>query len=73
YHQRIYTLDRQVDHAQSQILENLGAWLLHQSRHAFTKRKAAEDVLRQCGKLEADLRAQWKTQVETQTKPLPHK
>ncbi|KAG6912814.1 hypothetical protein DXG01_011805, partial [Tephrocybe rancida] len=71
YHQRLYTLDRQVDHAQSEILENLGAWLLRRSRHAFAKRKAAEEVLQKCGKPEIDLRAEWKAQVETQTKPLP--
>ncbi|KAG6904813.1 hypothetical protein DXG01_006992 [Tephrocybe rancida] len=66
YHQRLYTLDRQVDYAQSKILENMGAWLLRRSRHALAKRKAAEDVLRKCGKSEIDLRAEWKAQVETQ-------
>ncbi|KAG6904567.1 hypothetical protein DXG01_009025 [Tephrocybe rancida] len=55
YHQHLYTLDRQVDHAQSKILENLGAWLLRRSRHTFAKRKAAEDVLRECRKAEANL------------------
>ncbi|KAG6903566.1 hypothetical protein DXG01_016847, partial [Tephrocybe rancida] len=34
-------------------------------------RKAAEEVLQKCGKPEIDLRAEWKAQVETQTKPLP--
>ncbi|KAG6907160.1 hypothetical protein DXG01_010310, partial [Tephrocybe rancida] len=32
--------------------------------------KAAEDALRECGKVEADLRAEWKAQVKTQTKLL---
>ncbi|KAG6904026.1 hypothetical protein DXG01_013121 [Tephrocybe rancida] len=71
YHQRIYTLDHQVDHAQRETLENLSAWLLRRSRHALTKRKAAESILRDCGKSETDLQAEWKDQVETQTKPLP--
>ncbi|KAG6904446.1 hypothetical protein DXG01_009881, partial [Tephrocybe rancida] len=71
YHQRIYTLDRQVDHAQRETLENLSAWLLRRSQHALTKQKAAESILRDCGKLETDLRAEWKDQVKTQTKPLP--
>ncbi|KAG6914104.1 hypothetical protein DXG01_002408 [Tephrocybe rancida] len=71
YHQRLYTLDRQVDYAQSKILENMGAWLLRRSRHALAKRKAAEDVLWKCGKSEIDLQAEWKAQVETQTKSLP--
>ncbi|KAG6905606.1 hypothetical protein DXG01_001719 [Tephrocybe rancida] len=56
YHQHIYTLDRQVDHAQRETLENLGAWLLRRLRHALTKQKVAE---------------KWKDQVKTQTKPLP--
>ncbi|KAG6913159.1 hypothetical protein DXG01_009217, partial [Tephrocybe rancida] len=71
YHQRLYTLDRQVDHAQRETLENLGAWLLRRSQHALTKQKAAESILRDCGKSETDLRAEWKDQVEMQTKPLP--
>ncbi|KAG6913255.1 hypothetical protein DXG01_008367 [Tephrocybe rancida] len=73
YHQRLYTLNCQVDHAQSKILENLGAWLLRRSQHAFSKQKAAEEVLWKCGKPEIDLQAEWKAQVETQTKPLPRK
>ncbi|KAG6904290.1 hypothetical protein DXG01_011154, partial [Tephrocybe rancida] len=70
YHQHLYTLDRQVDHAQRETLENLGAWLLRRSRHALTKWKVAESILQDCGKSETDLRAEWKDQVETQTKLL---
>ncbi|KAG6909532.1 hypothetical protein DXG01_016925 [Tephrocybe rancida] len=69
-HQCLYTLDRQVNHAQSEILENMGAWLLCRSRHSLAKRQAAEEVLQKCGKLEINLQAEWKAQVETQTKPL---
>ncbi|KAG6905540.1 hypothetical protein DXG01_002083, partial [Tephrocybe rancida] len=70
YHQHLYTLDCQVDHTQRETLENLGAWLLHRSRHALTKRKVAESILWDCGKSETELQAEWKDQVETQTKPL---
>ncbi|KAG6914746.1 hypothetical protein DXG01_015539 [Tephrocybe rancida] len=63
YHQRLYTLDHQVDHAQKETLKNLGAWLLRQSWHALAKQKAAESILQECGKLEADLRAEWKAQA----------
>ncbi|KAG6904312.1 hypothetical protein DXG01_011033, partial [Tephrocybe rancida] len=48
YHQRLYTLDRQVDHAQRETLENLGAWLLHRWRHALAKQMAAESILWEC-------------------------
>ncbi|KAG6913748.1 hypothetical protein DXG01_004554 [Tephrocybe rancida] len=71
YHQRLYTLDRQVDHAQRETLENLGAWLLRRWHHALAKQMAAESILRECGKSETELRAEWEAQVKTQTKPLP--
>ncbi|RDB25584.1 hypothetical protein Hypma_006945 [Hypsizygus marmoreus] len=71
YHQRLYTLDRQVQHAQTEILEKLGQWLLRRSRHAHSKRVNAETVLRSCGHSEGFLRAQWKAQVWAQMKPLP--
>ncbi|KAG6914013.1 hypothetical protein DXG01_002922 [Tephrocybe rancida] len=41
--------------------------------NGIINRKAAEDVLRKCGKSEIDLQAEWKAQAETQTKPLPRK
>ncbi|KAG6834332.1 hypothetical protein H0H93_010415 [Arthromyces matolae] len=69
--QRLYTLDRQVNQDHSEILENLGAWLLRRSQHASQKRVASEAVLTACQHPEAFLRDQWKKQVEAQTKPLP--
>ncbi|KAG6904167.1 hypothetical protein DXG01_012127, partial [Tephrocybe rancida] len=71
YHQRLYTLDRQVDYARDEIVEGLGAWLLRRSQHALKKRKAAELILQGCGHQEVLLRAQWDAQVAAQTKPLP--
>ncbi|KAG6912973.1 hypothetical protein DXG01_010701, partial [Tephrocybe rancida] len=71
YHQRLYTLDRQVDYARDEIIEGLGAWLLRRSQHALKKHKAAELILQGCGHQEVLLRAQWDAQVVAQTKPLP--
>ncbi|KAG6904075.1 hypothetical protein DXG01_012803, partial [Tephrocybe rancida] len=34
---------------------------------------AAESILRECGKSETELRAEWEAQIKTQTKPLPRK
>ncbi|KAG6805675.1 hypothetical protein H0H92_014417, partial [Tricholoma furcatifolium] len=45
YHQRLYTLDRQVDHAQAEILSNLGLWLLRRSRHTEQKLEDANSIL----------------------------
>ncbi|KAG6913808.1 hypothetical protein DXG01_004168 [Tephrocybe rancida] len=71
YHQRLYTLDHQVDYARDEITEGLGAWLLQQSQHALKKRKAAEVILLGCGHQEVLLQVQWDAQVAVQTKPLP--
>ena len=73
YHQHLYTLDHQVDHAQKETLKNLGAWLLCRSRHALTKQKVAKSILQECGKSEADLQTEWEAQVKIQTKPLLRK
>ncbi|KAG6809215.1 hypothetical protein H0H92_001122, partial [Tricholoma furcatifolium] len=70
YHQRLYTLDRQVDHTMTMIQARLGAWLRRRFQHSERKREEAEETLRQCGFSEAILRAEWKDQVKTQTKPL---
>ncbi|KAF8064953.1 hypothetical protein FPV67DRAFT_1671258 [Lyophyllum atratum] len=71
YHQRLYTLDRQVNHAQTEIIERFGMWLLRRSRHVARKREAAEQILLECGQSEGFLRAQWVAQVRAQTKPMP--
>ncbi|RDB27721.1 hypothetical protein Hypma_003286 [Hypsizygus marmoreus] len=73
YHQRLYTLDRQVQHAQTEILEKLGRWLLRRSQHTQSKLTTAEAILQDCGHSEGFLRAQWKAQVDAQTKPLPRR
>ncbi|KAG6807165.1 hypothetical protein H0H92_008576 [Tricholoma furcatifolium] len=70
-HQRIYTLDRQVNHLTTEVQMNLGSWLQRRFLHAQRKKTAAEDILKSCGKSLEYLREQWKAQVKAQTKPLP--
>ncbi|KAG6822302.1 hypothetical protein H0H92_014385, partial [Tricholoma furcatifolium] len=70
YHQRLYTLDRQIDHNTTVIHSRLGAWLRRRLQHSERKREEAEEALQQCGFSQAILRAEWKDQVTTQTKPL---
>ncbi|KAG6805611.1 hypothetical protein H0H92_014763, partial [Tricholoma furcatifolium] len=71
YHQRIYTLNRQVEHATNDIQESLATWLRRCFHHTHTKKQQAEDGLRLCGKSVDYLRAKWKAQIAAQTKPLP--
>ncbi|KAF8078230.1 hypothetical protein FPV67DRAFT_1403470 [Lyophyllum atratum] len=71
YHQRLYTLDRQVNHMQTESLERFGMWLLRRSHHVIRKREVAEATLLECGHSDEFLRAQWAAQVRAQTKPLP--
>ncbi|KAG6849074.1 hypothetical protein H0H93_011490 [Arthromyces matolae] len=71
YHQRLYILDHQVEHARMESIENLSTWIIWRSLHAKSKRSAAEEILQNCGKSETYLRRQWKLQVQAQTRPLP--
>ncbi|KAG6821665.1 hypothetical protein H0H92_001570, partial [Tricholoma furcatifolium] len=71
YHQRLYTLDRQVDHAQAEILNNLGLWLMRRSRHTEQKLEDANSILQHCEYSKEYLQEQWKLQIQAQTKPLP--
>ncbi|KAG6915516.1 hypothetical protein DXG01_011112 [Tephrocybe rancida] len=71
YHQCLYTLDRQVQHARGDIIEKLGHWLVQRTRQALSKRTAAESMLASCGQSERFLRDEWALQVAAQTKPLP--
>ncbi|RDB18910.1 hypothetical protein Hypma_014431 [Hypsizygus marmoreus] len=73
YHQRLYTLDNQVQHAHSEALDKLGHWLLRRTRHCNTKLITANERLRACGHTELYLRTQWNLQVKAQTKPLPRR
>ncbi|KAJ7690794.1 hypothetical protein B0H16DRAFT_1669851 [Mycena metata] len=60
YHNRLYTLDAQIEHADEASLLRLGGW-----------RVEATKALAECGYPIATLRTQWLLQVTAQTKPLP--
>ncbi|KAJ7495179.1 hypothetical protein FB451DRAFT_1335860 [Mycena latifolia] len=71
YHNRLYTLDMQIEHADESSLYQLGEWIRRRHYHSANKRAEARAVLVECGQPMALLRAQWALQVKTQTKPLP--
>ncbi|KAG6913379.1 hypothetical protein DXG01_007271 [Tephrocybe rancida] len=71
YHQRIYTLDRQVHQFDKDSMAKLGQWLLRRLCHCQNKRHAAEAILLDCGQSDEVLRQEWAAQVAAQTKPLP--
>ncbi|KAG6835143.1 hypothetical protein H0H93_004459, partial [Arthromyces matolae] len=71
YHQRLYTLDRQIYNTRLDIFDRMGQWLLKRTRHTSDKRASAEAILHRCGQSQAFLRSQWSAQVAHQTKPLP--
>ncbi|KAJ7080664.1 hypothetical protein B0H15DRAFT_997243 [Mycena belliarum] len=73
HHNRIYTLDMQIEHADESSLKRLGDWIRRRHAHSAEKRRDAEKALADSGKSVAFLRAQWALQVEAQTKPLPRR
>ena len=72
YHQRLYTLDWQIQHSNQESLARLGYWLWRCNKHCRDKRLLAEAILRDCRQDDAVLRHEWDAQVKHQTKPLPH-
>ncbi|KAJ6548545.1 hypothetical protein B0H19DRAFT_952491 [Mycena capillaripes] len=71
YHNRLYTLDAQMEHNADASLLRLGDWIRRRHVHSRGKRLEATKALRACGKSKELLRAEWKKQVMAQTKPLP--
>ncbi|KAG6806446.1 hypothetical protein H0H92_011304, partial [Tricholoma furcatifolium] len=59
-----------VDHATVVSGARLGEWLRRRSQHSQQKRGQAEQVLQAGDHSLAILRAEWKNQVKTQTRPL---
>ncbi|KAJ7113865.1 hypothetical protein C8R44DRAFT_740749 [Mycena epipterygia] len=70
YHNRLYTLDAQIEHADETSLLRLGEWIKRRHLHCATKRIEARKVLAESGKPITLLREQWKMQVAAQTKPI---
>ncbi|KAG6806041.1 hypothetical protein H0H92_012938, partial [Tricholoma furcatifolium] len=70
-HQRLYTLDRQVQFGTTEIHQNFGIWLQRRYKHAQQKLHRAQASIDSCEKTVVYLRDQWRLQVAHQTKPLP--
>ncbi|KAJ7733445.1 hypothetical protein B0H16DRAFT_1732258 [Mycena metata] len=71
YHNRLYTLDSQMEHTAEASLTRLGAWVARRYKHSQSKHVEATKALAECGYSIATLRTQWQLQVAAQTKPLP--
>ncbi|KAF8207995.1 hypothetical protein K438DRAFT_1754740 [Mycena galopus ATCC 62051] len=65
YHNRLYTLDAQMEQAEEASLLRLGEWI--------TKRAEAKKELVKADKSTEMLREQWEAQVAAQTRPLPRR
>ncbi|KAF6751590.1 hypothetical protein DFP72DRAFT_816334 [Ephemerocybe angulata] len=70
YHQRIYTLDLQVDFLKKEGMMELGDWLRRKWDTCMDKKGKAQGVLDSCPFSELELDDFWKDQVATQTRPL---
>ncbi|KAG2119474.1 uncharacterized protein F5147DRAFT_741904 [Suillus discolor] len=70
YHQRLFVLNAQVRHLDGKNLDTFGEWLSRRWTHCQTKKSSAEHALRQLSVDEANIRPEWRAQVEHQTKPL---
>ncbi|KIJ65264.1 hypothetical protein HYDPIDRAFT_27982 [Hydnomerulius pinastri MD-312] len=73
YHQHLFVLNLQVRHLDVKSSTASAQWLLRRWKLCQVCKKAAEVTLRVCRILEAELRAQWRAQVEQQTKPSPRR
>ncbi|KAJ7627710.1 hypothetical protein DFH06DRAFT_1338877 [Mycena polygramma] len=73
YHNRLYTLNAQIEHTDETSLLRLGEWVRRRHAHSTAKRADATKVFRESGIPIPDLRAHWKEQVMAQTRPLPRR
>ncbi|KAJ3733669.1 hypothetical protein DFJ43DRAFT_994490 [Lentinula guzmanii] len=73
HHIRLYTLDSQIQHADSESLAGFGTWLARKWKHAKTKWEGGQkDVLWSMWEPQV-LREQWESQKHAATRPLPRK
>ncbi|KAJ7219844.1 hypothetical protein C8J57DRAFT_1095127 [Mycena rebaudengoi] len=73
YHNRLYTLDTQIENAEEASLLHLGEWIRRRDAHSIKHRAEAVEILNECNLSLQELRAEWRDQVATQTKPLPRR
>ncbi|KAF7341286.1 hypothetical protein MVEN_01864700 [Mycena venus] len=66
YHNRLYTLDAQIEHTDKASRLRLGEWIARRYRYSCQKRAEATDELLKCGKSVELLREQWKRQCGQQ-------
>ncbi|KAL0566484.1 hypothetical protein V5O48_015526 [Marasmius crinis-equi] len=71
YHQRLYTLDTQIQHANKESLLKLGSWLRNKWSNAHGRLSEARKTLNNLGLKKDYLREQWEEQVHEQTQPQP--
>ncbi|KAG1852299.1 hypothetical protein DFJ58DRAFT_716617 [Suillus subalutaceus] len=65
FHQRLFVLNTQVQHLDEKNLSLYGNWLIRRWNNCIKKKSTATQALREL--------SEWQSQVEYQTKPLPHK
>ncbi|KAG2109831.1 uncharacterized protein F5147DRAFT_745332 [Suillus discolor] len=69
--QRLFVLNTQIRHLDSKSLQGFGHWLHRHWIHCQTKKNDALDRLHDLELDEHMLRAEWKAQVDHQTRPAP--
>ncbi|KAJ7686052.1 hypothetical protein B0H14DRAFT_3534786 [Mycena olivaceomarginata] len=69
YHNRLHTINSQIEYADKASLGRLGSWLVRRTIHCEGKRREAERDFTECRIEEDVLREEWKKQVAVQTKP----
>ena len=73
YYHRLYVINSQVQHLNSQSLLSLGEWLQRKWNAVNKKKIQSRSELEKLEILDADLRVVWGEQVVQQTKPLTRK
>ncbi|KAL0563399.1 hypothetical protein V5O48_018670, partial [Marasmius crinis-equi] len=73
YHQRLYTLDCQVEHADEANLQGLAGWWSKKLSNAQATEIHGRREMTDSGKSDTFLMEQWECQIQEQTKPLPRK
>ncbi|KAJ7289894.1 hypothetical protein C8J57DRAFT_1214211 [Mycena rebaudengoi] len=73
YHNRLYTLDTQIENVEEASLLRLGEWIRRRHAHSIKHRAEAVEILNECSLSLQELCAEWSEQVANQTKPLPRR
>ncbi|TFY57790.1 hypothetical protein EVJ58_g6817 [Rhodofomes roseus] len=71
YHQRLFVIDTQVKHLDVMSLRKLGQWLSRKWYRCHDRLSTAQREVQDSGFSSDELRAEWRLQIEAQTKPAP--